>query len=145
MNPKRTPRPSWRVLDGRPVRWGPWLAATMLLGVLLVEVWQSSHVTALGLTLDQNRTALTRAQARLDFLRADFERRTTRAELTPLASELGLAPADAQQIVGLPAEYLAAAEPALEGTPRSPSLLALAERASRALVPEARAKSRIEN
>jgi hypothetical protein len=122
-----------------------WLAATGLVALLLVEVWQSSHVTELGLTLDKNRTALSRAHARLEFMRAEFERRTTRAELTPLASELGLAPADAQQIVGLPADYLAAAEPAPDVAPQSPSLLAWAERASRALVPEARAKSRIEN
>ena len=145
MTPKRPLRPSWRIPDGRAMRPELWLAATALVAMLLVEVWQSSHVAELCLTLDQNRTALTRARARLDFMRADFEKRTTRAELTPLASGLGLAPADAQQVVGLPAEYLAAAEPMRDGIQESPSLLSWAERASRALVPEARAKSRIEN
>ena len=116
----------------------------VLVGMLLVEVWQNSYVAELCLTLDQNRTALSRSRARLDFMRADFERRTTRAELAPLARKLGLAPADAQQIVGLPSEYLAAATPVV-GDPVRPSLLAWAEEASRALVPEARAKSRIEN
>ena len=45
-------------------------------------------------------------------LRADIERRTTRAETAPLASQLGLAPADAQQVVVLPSSYLTAAVPA---------------------------------
>jgi hypothetical protein len=143
MTHKRPHRPSWRVADGRALRPELWLAATGLVALLLVEVWQSSHAAELCLSLDRNRTALHEADARLQFLRADFERRTTRAELTPLASKLGLAPADAQQVVGLPAEYLAPAEPTrLAAEP--PALLSLVEKASRALVPEARAKSRIE-
>ena len=141
-----TRRPSWRVPEGRAFRPEVWLAATALVAMLLVEVWQNSHVAELGLTLDRNRTALARAHARLDFMRADSERRTTRAELVPLAMKLGLAPADAQQIVGLPAEYLAPDESrGGDNGASAPTLLAWAERASRALVPEARAKSRIEN
>jgi hypothetical protein len=137
-------RPSWRVPEGRVPRPEPWLLAVALVAVLLVEVWQNSHVAELCLTLDHNRTALARSRARLDFMRAEFERRTTRAELAPLAVTLGLAPAEARQIVRLPAEYLAASEP--PSAPRAPSsLMAWAEQASRALVPEARAKSRIEN
>jgi hypothetical protein len=112
--------------------------------MLLVEVWQSSRMAELSMTFDQNRSALEQAHARLDYVRADLERRTTRAELAPLADQLGLAPADAQQVVVLPAAYLAAQHE----RPRdetSVSLLAWAERASRALVPEATARDRAAN
>ena len=137
-------RPSWRATEMRVTRPGLWLIAAAVVGMLLVEVWAGSRVAQLSLTLGHNRTALERAEARLAFLRADIERRTTRAETTPLASRLGLAPADAQQVVVLPSAYLAAGATATrEGQPAS--ALAWAERASRALVPEATARGRAEN
>ena len=129
-----------RVLETRSLRPELWLGATLLVGMLLVEVWQNSRVTQLCLELDRTRGSLVEANARLDFVRADFERRTTRAELAPLASGLGLAPARGEQTVTLPAQYLAMDRP--ETGARTPSLLAWAERASRAIVPEATARSR---
>ena len=143
MNKTRRPRPFWST-EGHVARPEPWLVAAGLVAMLLVEVWQSSHMAELRLELEQTRTAYVQASARLDFVRADLERRTTRAELTPLASELGLAPADAQQVVALPSEYLAASEsdPRDGGTVAS---LAWAERLSRALVPEAKARVRAGN
>jgi hypothetical protein len=151
MRQQRRSRLSWRA--GVPT-WSPapetrfvrpelWLAAAALVGVLLAEVWQSSHVAQLSLELAQKRAALESARARLLYVRADLERRTTRAETAPLAARLGLAPADAQQVVALPSRYLVA-----DATPHRTgqvSALALAERASRALVPEATAKSRAGN
>ena len=98
--------------------------------MLLVEVWQSTRMAELSLTLDQSRTALQQAHARLDFVRAELERRSTRAELAPLAS----------QLVVLPAEYLAECEVADRSADRP--LLAWAERVSRVLVPEAKARGR---
>jgi hypothetical protein len=140
----RRPRSSWRVSDARALRPELWFAALGLVGMLLVEVGQSSRMTELGLQLDQTRSALVQAQARLEFVQARFERRSTRAELAPLASQLGLAPADAQQVVALPAEYLADRD--TPGADRgSASVLAWAERASRALVPEATARVRAGN
>lgn len=137
-------RPSWRAAEMRVTRPGLWLTALGLVVVLLVEVWAGSRVAQLSLTLGHNRTALEKAEARLAFMRADIERRTTRAETAPLAARLGLAPADAQQVVVLPSSYLTT------GTPRSRTgssvrLLAWAERASRALVPEATARVRADN
>ena len=144
MKKARRSRSSWRAAELRVTRPGLWLAATALVGVLLVEVWEGSRVAQLSLAIGQNRTALERSQARLAFVRADLERRTTRAETAPLASRLGLAPADAQQVVALPSQYLTAdASTIRDGMPVS--VLALAERASRALVPEATAKSRAGN
>jgi hypothetical protein len=55
-----------------------------------------------------------------------------------------LAPADAQQVVVLPSEYLAAATPRMRAE-ESVSLLAWAERVSRTLVPEATARDRVGN
>jgi hypothetical protein len=132
-------RSSWN--ETRSIRPALWLLAAALVGVLLVEVWQSSRVAELCLTLDQNRSALVQAQARLEFVQAQLDRRTTRAELAPLADQLGLAPADARQVVALPAAYLAAGERAPRDAGSVP-LLAWAERASRALVPEATARVR---
>jgi hypothetical protein len=127
----------------RVARPGLWLIAAAVVGMLLVEVWAGSRVAQLSLTLGHNRTALEKAQARLAFMRADIERRTTRAETAPLATRLGLAPADAQQVVMLPSSYLTA--DATHRTDSDVRLLAWAERASRALVPEATARVRAEN
>jgi hypothetical protein len=140
----RRNRPRWRASETRVVRPGLWLLAFALVVMLLVEVGQSSRMAEIALQLDQNRAALVQAQARLEFVQAQLERRTTRAELAPQADKLGLAPADPKQVVALPAEYLAA-ETSADGTTDNASLLGLAERASRALVPEATAKPRAGN
>jgi hypothetical protein len=137
-------RPSWRATEMRVTRPGLWLIAAAVVAMLLVEVWAGSRVAQLSLTLGHNRTALERAEARLAFLRADIERRTTRAETAPLATRLGLAPADAQQVVVLPSSYLTAGTPRTR-TGSSVRMLAWAERASRALVPEATARVRADN
>ncbi len=128
----------------RAIRPELWLVAVAAVGMLLVEVWQSSRMTELGLSLDKSRSALQHARARMDCAHARLERQTTRAELVPLAAELGLAPADAQQVVQLPSAYLAdAADAPAEGKP--PAALAWAERATRALVPDAMARARDRN
>jgi len=142
IDPVRRPVPSWRAGERRVVRPELWLLATLVAGMLVVEVWGSARVAQLALSLDQTRASLQSAQARLDFVRAELERRHTRAELAPLAARLGLAPPERQQVVNLPAEYLAEAEnarPRREGA----TLVAWAERASRVLVPEARARGRV--
>jgi hypothetical protein len=138
--PRRS-RPSWRVPEGRAIRPELWLVAAATVGMLLVEVCLSSRVAELSLDLDRNRTALVAAQARLEFVNAQLERQTTRATLAPLAVELGLSPADARQVVVLPAAYLAAARPPARSGDAS-SIVAWAERVSRALVPDATARSR---
>lgn len=133
------PHPSWRASDAR-IRPELWLIALAAVGVLLVEVWQSSRMAELCYALDHTRSSLVQAQARLEFVRARIDRSTTRAELAPVASKLGLVPASAEQVVHLPSEFLTDAVAAR--TPDRPSVLAWAERASRALVPEATARGR---
>ena len=131
------PRVHWSLGDARRPRLGLWLAAFALLGLLLAEVWQNARVTQLCLKLERTHRALTAAEARSAYVQAQLERRATRASLSPMAGSLGLAPADAQQVVMLPAEYLAHDETGSAGPQ-----LALAERFSRALVPEATARER---
>ena len=133
--------PSWRVPDGRLARPELWLLAIGVVGMLLVEVSESARMAKLSMDLDQTRSALQQAHARLDYVRAELERRSTRAALAPLASQLGLAPSDAQQVVVLPAEYLAGRERRRAGH----ATLSWAERASRIFVPEARARTRTED
>ena len=131
---------SRRAPDRRALRPGLWVLALVAVGMLLVEVWQSSRMAELCLALDQNRAKVQQAQARLEYLQAQRDRRTTRAELAPQARLLGLVPVDAKQVVQLPPEYLAAADPRA-AQERRPAL-AWAERFSRALVPEATARDR---
>ena len=128
----------------RAIRPEMFLIAVAAVGMLLVEVWQSSRVTELSMSLESSRSTLQHMQARLDVSHARLERQTTRAELVPLASQLGLAPADARQIVQLPSEYLADAADAPTES-RAPGALAWAERAARALVPDATARARERN
>lgn len=138
--PVHRPQPSWRAPRGRVVRPEGWCLAAAVVGLLLLEVRQSTRMTERAVALDQSRTELQQARARLDFVGAELEHRSTRAELAPLALKLGLAPPEPQQVVVLPAEYLADAD---ERRPREAvSLAAWAERASRVLVPEARARVR---
>ncbi len=135
---RRSPA-SWRVPDRRALRPELLLVALAALTMLLVEVAQSSRMAELCLVLDRNRASVQQAQARLEYLRAELDRRTTRAELAPQASLLGLAPVDARQVVRLPGEYLASADrPGRQDRPA----LAWAERVSRAIVPDATARDR---
>ncbi len=143
MDVRRT-RPSWRVSDRRARHPGWWLIAVAAIAMLLIEVWQNSRLAEQCLALEQTRSELARAQAHLAYVRARMDREATRAELVPLASQLGLAPADAQQVVQLPTAYLADGEGG-RTVGRPSTALAWAERAARALVPEATARGRDRN
>jgi len=135
--------PSWRAPERRVMRPEPWLFGVALAAILLVEVWQTSQMAALSLDLDRTHKAFVEADAQRGFLTAEYERATTRAELTPVAEELNLARADAEQVRALPAEYLAD-DPSLRDA-QAISTLAFAERLSRVIVPEARARDRAEH
>jgi hypothetical protein len=135
----RRSKPSWGAQEARFIRPELWLLAITVVAFLLAEVWQSSRMAELSLTLGQQRGALQEAQARLEFVRAERDRRTTRAELAPVADRLGLAPLDASRVVQLPSRYLVGDE--VERRP-STTAVAWAERAVRTFVPEAMARSR---
>lgn len=135
----RRSKPSWAGSEKRAVRPELWLLALTVVAISLAEVWQSSRMAELSLVLGQQRAALQQAQARLEFVRAERDRRTTRATLTPVADRLGLAPLDASRVVQLPSHYLVTDE--VERRP-STTVVAWAERAVRTLVPEAMARAR---
>ena len=131
---------SWRAPEARLVRPDLWLLAVVVLAVLLTEVWQSSRMAELSLRLDHHTRALSQAKARLEYVRAERERVTTRAELDRVARQMGLAPIEAAQLVALPSNYLegGGARDRSHGAP----MLAWVGRAARALVPEATAHPR---
>lgn len=140
MSPKlHRPRVVWNATESHMLRPELWLVALGLIGLLLTEVWQNARVTQLCLRLERTHHALAAAQAREAYVRAQLERRATRAALSPMAGSMGLVPADPRQVVTLPAEYLAADEtnPTLDAPPP-----AWADRVSRALVPDATARGR---
>ena len=93
----------WRVPERRALRPEWWVLALAVVGVLLVEVWQSSRMAELCFDLARNRTEVQQAQARLEYLQAELDRHTTLANLAPQAGLLGLVPADDQQVVQLAA------------------------------------------
>jgi len=133
--------PAWRMPEVRALRPGWILGAVLLLAVLLLEVWQQSAVASLSLRVGQATEQLKRASNERDWLRAQLERNTTRAEVGSLAVSAGVRPADAAQVVWLPSDYLE--EDGAPANPQgSPALLAAAGRALQSLVPEAKARSR---
>ena len=132
--------PSWRVTDARPIRPQLALAAIAVVGVLLMEVWQCSTVASLSEQVGRATHQLQQANAELEWTRAQLDRASSRASLGPMASAIGLRPADPQRMVLLPEEYLEPAE-ARPSAPE-PSLLALAGRAMHSLVPDAAARGR---
>ncbi len=133
--------PSWRVADAKPFRPQLALLAVAVVGVLLLEVWQTSTVASLSVQLGKSTHALQQANAELGWTRSKMDRSSSRAELGPVASELGLRPVDPRQIVTLPEEYLEPASAPSANAPGSP-MLALAGRALDALVPDASARGR---
>jgi hypothetical protein len=131
---------SWRVSDARPFHPQLVLAALAVVGVLLMEVWQCSTVASLSEQVGGVTARLQRANAGLDLTRAQLDRASSRASLGPMASAIGLRPADPQRMVLLPEEFL---EPADVHAPApEASLSAYAGRVLHSLVPDAAARGR---
>jgi hypothetical protein len=138
----RRSRPFWHATEARVLRPELWLVAAIAVAMMLVEVWQSSKVADLCLKLDQNRSALQHVEARLQYVKAGLEHRTTRSGLAATAAAMGLVPADNSQVVNLPSEYLASNQESGDGTDRQGWSV---ERIARVIVPDARARSRAGN
>ncbi len=133
--------PSWRMSDARGLKPGWVLGAILLVAMLLLEVWQQSAVASLSVRSGRATDQLKRASNDLDWTRAQLDRSTRRAEVGSLAFSAGVRPADAAQVVWLPADYLEEDGVAADSD-GSPALLAAAGRALQSLVPEAKARSR---
>ncbi|MGH7742290.1 MAG: hypothetical protein ACRENS_09740 [Candidatus Eiseniibacteriota bacterium] len=140
----RRSRPFWHASDSRVLRPELWLVAAVVVTMMLVEVWQSSKVADLCLKLDQSRSKLEQTEARLAFVKAGLEHRTTRSGLAASAAAMGLVPADNTQVLNLPSEYLAASQEGGAGggvAMRS----SFGEGIARMIVPDARARDRAGN
>ena len=137
---RRRTVPSWRVVDARPFRPQLALAAVAVLGVLLLEVWQCSTVASLSEQVGRATHSLQQANADLEWTRAQLERESSRTALGPVASAIGLRPADPQSIVSLPEDYLEPAD--AQKASASHPVLAYAGRALQSLVPDAAARGR---
>ncbi len=141
MHGNRVGRPVWQLREGASLpRPEFWLVVALVLGALLTEVWQSSRMTQLCLRRDNVRAATDGVRRKLEYDRAAIEQHATRAQLAPLAVAIGLAPVQPQQVVALPAQYLADDATGPRSDERSAG--SLAERIASALVPEATARSR---
>jgi len=139
---RRRSVPAWRVSEAHPIRWHWACGAVVLVGVLLLEVWQYSTVDSLSEQVGRATHRLQQASAELEWMRAQLDRESSRSALTPLAAELGLHPADPQQIVPLGGDFPQAPE---AGRAPAPGMLAFADRALHALVPDAAARGRTVN
>jgi len=138
----RASRPSWQASERFVPRPELVACAAVVLSMLLVEVGQNSHLAQVSLEIDHTRKQLVQSEAQLAYARAAADHRSTRAELMQLGGELGLAPTRREQVWKLPSEYLADDRTA-PGEDRSSPLIALAERVSGALVPDATARGRV--
>ena len=117
------------------------MGALLLLAMLLLEVWQQSAVASLSVSAGRANESLQRASNDLEWTRAQLDQNTRRSEVGSLAFSAGVRPADAAQVVWLPADYLE--EDGVVADPSgSPALLAAAGRALQSLVPEAKARGR---
>jgi len=132
--------PSWRVTDARPFRPQLALAALAVVGVLLMEVWQCSSVASLSEQVGRATHGLQTGNAMLEWRRAQLDRASSRTSLGPMASAIGLRPADPQSMVLLPAEYLEPAE--AHASASEPAMVAFAGRVVQSLVPDASARGR---
>ena len=124
--------------DRRTLPLGAWILA-LALSAAFVEVWQVTRVSELTLAIDEGTTELAKAEARRDGLEAQLAEHRTRTALESQARRLGMKPAEPQQIVVVPAAYLAGGSESVEG---GRSLVALGRRFAESIVPSARARTR---
>ncbi len=141
-SPRLVVRPGTRrATDAPPFQPTLALFAVALLGVLLLEVWQTATVASLSVRLGKSTTLLQQSTAERAWLASRLEQGANRSELGPVAASLGLRPVDPRRIVTLPEDYLEPA-PGRAATAPTASLLALADKALDALVPDAAARGR---
>src|SRR6266850_1525466 len=72
---------SWRVARTRAIQARWVLGAFLLLGALLLEVWQQSAVASLSVRSGRAADLLKRASNELEWSRAELDRGATRAEV----------------------------------------------------------------
>jgi hypothetical protein len=115
------------------------LLFSLLLAAAFIEVWESTAVSQLSLEIDELQVQVRDADARRSYLDACAAEAGSRVRLAGYARTLNLRPADPEQVVIIPRDYLAAAPSA--GVPEN-GLAAVGRRAAELFVPAARARAR---
>ena len=124
--------------DRRALPLGAWILL-LLVGAGFVEVWQTTQVSALSIHIGRTADDLAKAEARRDALEARLAEHRTRTALEAQAKRLGMKPAEPEQVVVVPAQWLADGGSSEEG---GGALVALGRKVAETLVPQARARSR---
>ncbi len=124
--------------DRRSLPLGVWILA-LVLTAAFAEVWQVTRVSEITFEIDGTEKELGKAEARRDALEAELAGHRTRTALEAQAKRLGMKPAEPQQIVVVPAAWLAGGGNAAEG---GGVLVALGRRVAETIVPSARARTR---
>ena len=124
--------------DRRALPLGVWILL-LFAGAAFVEVWQVTRVSELTFAIDKSSLELAKAEARRDAIHASIAARSTRTALESEAKRLGMRPAEPDQIVVVPQEWLAGGGSSEEV---GGALVALGRRVAETLVPSARARTR---
>jgi hypothetical protein len=115
-----------------------WLIGLALMAVFC-DVWLVTCTSQVTLQNDKVEKALAQASARQSYLEAQLAGTRTRPALAALARKMGMKPAEPNQVVVLPAAYLADGDAPEDG---GTSFAALSRRAFDVLVPRAMARGR---
>ena len=124
--------------SGRSIPLGAWILL-LILGASFVEVWQATRASQLTISTDATSRKLQDAVALRDDLDAKLAATRTRTALESRARDLDMRPAEPNQIVIVPAAFLAGGSEQEEG---GRALVAFGRRIAETLVPSARARSR---
>ena len=122
---------------GRSIPLGAWILL-LILGASFVEVWQATRASVLTIRIDATGKQLDDAVALRDDLDAKLAATRTRTALETRARDMGMRPAEPNQIVVVPAGYLAGGD----DEPGGRSFVALGRRLAEIVVPSARARTR---
>ena len=115
------------------------LLFALLLSAAFIEVWESTTASQLSIEIDRLQEEVQTQEARLAHMQTRTAEVTSRVALDRIAKDLGLRPADPEQIVMIPTEYLEfASEKRLPGD----GVVAVGQRLSDVFVPSARARDR---
>jgi hypothetical protein len=134
--PERAAERVARASGGAGAHW--LLLAALFLAAAFVEVWETTTASKLSLDIEELRHDVRDGEAHLAVLAARASQAAERRELQTAAADLGLRPADPEQIVVIP-ERLVAADPAGEWP--EDGFQAAQRKVVDLLVPEARARN----
>ena len=115
------------------------LLAALVLAAAFIEVWESTTASALSLEIDRLKEEVADGRAELAHLRTRATEATNRGGIADEALALGMRPADPDQIVVIPTDYL---ESGSQRQVPSDGFAAVTKRVADVFIPSARARDR---